>query len=44
MSLYGGRKDLNAAERRRFIKAANRAEPSTRSLLPRLGMERRPDF
>jgi integrase/recombinase XerD len=33
MSLYGpsgGRKYLNAAERRRFIKAANRAEPSTR--------------
>ena len=33
MSLYGptgGRKYLNAAERRRFIKAANRAEPETR--------------
>jgi integrase/recombinase XerD len=33
MSLYGpsgGRKCLNAAERRRFIKAANHAEPSTR--------------
>jgi len=33
MSLYGpsgGRKYLNAAERRRFIKAANRAEPRTR--------------
>jgi integrase/recombinase XerD len=33
MSLYGptgGRKYLNAAERRRFIKAANRAEPLTR--------------
>jgi integrase/recombinase XerD len=33
MSLYGptgGRKYLNAAERRRFIKATNRAEPETR--------------
>ena len=33
MSLYGpagARKYLNAAERRRFIKAANRAEPETR--------------
>jgi integrase/recombinase XerD len=33
MSLYGsagGRKYLNAAERRRFIKAAARAEPATR--------------
>jgi integrase/recombinase XerD len=33
MSLYGptgGRKYLNAAERRRFIKAANRADPQTR--------------
>jgi integrase len=33
MSLYGptgGRKYLNAAERRRFIKAANRADPETR--------------
>jgi integrase len=33
MSLYGptgGRKYLNAAERRRFIKAARRAEPETR--------------
>jgi integrase len=33
MNLYGpsgGRKYLNAAERRCFIKAANRAEPSTR--------------
>jgi hypothetical protein len=33
MSLYGpagGRKYINAAERRRFIKAANRADPETR--------------
>jgi integrase/recombinase XerD len=33
MSLYGptgGRKYLNTAERRRFIKAANRADPETR--------------
>jgi integrase/recombinase XerD len=33
MSLYGptgGRKYLNAAERQRFIKAANRADPDTR--------------
>jgi integrase len=33
MSLYGptgGRKYLNAAERRRFINAANRADPETR--------------
>jgi integrase/recombinase XerD len=33
MSLYGptgGRKYLNAAERRRFIKSANRADPETR--------------
>jgi hypothetical protein len=33
VSLYGptgARKYLNAAERRRFIKAANRADPETR--------------
>jgi integrase/recombinase XerD len=40
MSLYGpagGRKYLNAAERRRFIKAANRADPETRLFCVVLG-------
>jgi integrase/recombinase XerD len=40
MSLYGpagGRKYLNAAERRRFIKAANRADPETRLFCLLLG-------
>src|ERR1700684_1733903 len=40
MSLYGptgARKYLNAAERRRFIKAANRAEPKARLFCLALG-------
>jgi integrase len=40
MSLYGptgARKYLNAAERRRFIKAANRADPETRLFCLMLG-------
>src|ERR1700688_4493892 len=47
MSLYGsagGRKYLNAAERRRFIKAARRAEPKTRLFCLVLGWSGGPDF
>jgi hypothetical protein len=43
MNLYGaagGQKYLNAAERRRFIKAAKRAEPGTRLFCLVLGVKR----